>query len=343
MDEVREARNWTPMSLQTMSLHLPLHFKDARLITLGGLNDKHYNTTLESMIEQGALGIGEAGPLGIGKKGEELDINYVDFLYLPFLAREKTRVQLSRQEAMALKAVLFAVPLDRKALSELVKQLNIKSALDSLISLVEHYGEHQQLAIDKCIEAAQAAKELDVPLCLHNSPDTRPLVLEVAERLNQRLIAAHCNFGYKPQEACEVARAIKKSGGWVDILGGDYFGIRSYFPNHATTFALVAEGLVDLISTDYIGGYWDSILQVLRYFVEQNMLNLPDAISLATGNVCKAIPHIAPDRGLISEGKIADLAILSPDDIAKVTTVIIGGRVVVNEGRMVAPSEGEEC
>lgn len=125
----------------------------------------------------------------------------------------------------------------------------------------------------------------------------------------------------------------------MDILGGDYFGIHAYFPNHATTFALVAEGLVDLISTDYIGGYWDSILQVLQYFVEQKMLDIPRAISLATGNVCKAIPKVAPNRGLICEGNVADIAILNKKNISDVMTVIIGGKVVVENSMITEPQE----
>lgn len=184
MDEVEEARKMTPMSLQTMSLHLPLHFKDAQLVTLGGLKQKHYQTTLESMLAQGAIGIGEAGPMGIGKR-EELDINYVDFLYLPFMVREKTGIQLSLSEAESLKRVLFEKPLNQKALSELLERLNIKQVLESLVSFVKNYKEHQRLAIDKCIEAGQAAGKYKIPLCLHNAPDTRPLVLEVVKSLNE--------------------------------------------------------------------------------------------------------------------------------------------------------------
>jgi len=96
---------------------------------------------------------------------------------------------------------------------------------------------------------------------------------------------------------------------------------------------------VDMMSTDYMGGHWDPILRVLEYAVLQNVIDLPQAIALATRNVTRAIPNVAPNRGQIAEGKIADLVILSPDSISKVRTVLIGGKVVVDEGKIVPSPE----
>ena len=99
--------------------------------------------------------------------------------------------------------------------------------------------------------------------------------------------------------------------------------------------AMLEEGVLDMISTDYMGGYWDPILRILEYFVEQIIVDLPQAIALATGNVVKAIPNIAPGRGEVSEGKIADLVVLKKGSISQVKTVLTGGKVVVDDGRIV--------
>jgi trimethylamine--corrinoid protein Co-methyltransferase len=174
---------------------------------------------------------------------------------------------------------------------------------------------------------------------MHNCPSTKTQILDYVKDLRGLLIACHSNYIYRPEEAIKVARAVKKAGGWVDIHTGDFFRARQFFCNHASTLALLDEGLVDLISTDYIGGYWDSIPRVLEYAVAQNVIDLTHAIALATGNVTKAIPNVAPNRGEIVEGKVADLVILSKKKISKVRTVLVGGKIVADEGRIVLLEE----
>jgi imidazolonepropionase-like amidohydrolase len=58
-------------------------------------------------------------------------------------------------------------------------------------------------------------------------------------------------------------------------------------------------------------------------------------IRLVTSSPAGFIPGLAPNRGLVEKGKVADLIIVDRDDITKVRTVIIGGEVVVDEGRIV--------
>ena len=58
-------------------------------------------------------------------------------------------------------------------------------------------------------------------------------------------------------------------------------------------------------------------------------------IAMATKNVIEATPNVAPNRGEVSGGKIADLVVLERGSISKVRIVLIGGKVVVDEGRIV--------
>jgi alpha-D-ribose 1-methylphosphonate 5-triphosphate diphosphatase PhnM len=93
-------------------------------------------------------------------------------------------------------------------------------------------------------------------------------------------------------------------------------------------------GLADLISTDFIGGYHDSILLFIEKALEKEVVELPRAIAMTTSNVARAIPRLAPRRGSIMPGMAADMAVLNRDHISKVGAVIIGGRVVVENGEL---------
>jgi adenine deaminase len=44
---------------------------------------------------------------------------------------------------------------------------------------------------------------------------------------------------------------------------------------------------------------------------------------------------LAPERGLIARGKIADLVVTDPQNISKVEMVFIGGRAVIEDGARV--------
>jgi alpha-D-ribose 1-methylphosphonate 5-triphosphate diphosphatase PhnM len=329
MDEVNEVRALTPMLLQTFSLHSPLHFEFAKLVDLGGLKEKHCSITAEEMIRQGAVGMGEVGGIS--------DISYYSLCYIPSVIKKKTGVEVSQQESEFLCDCLFAQPMDKQAAEKFLAKRGISSAMEGLEELVERSKHLFEIATKSVWEAAKVVSKEGGVLLMHNSPDTMTQVLELAKELNGQLIAAHSNYLYKPHEAIEMARAVKKSGGWVDIHTGDFLrGRRILFPNHATALALLIEGLVDLVSTDWSCGYWDSILRMLEFAVSQNVIDLPQAITLATSNVLQAIPNVAPDRGEIAEGKIADVVIVSKKRISDVQTVIIGGEVCVDEGALVS-------
>ena len=335
--ELEEARSLTPMLLQTFSLQMPIHFKKAKVFSCGGLKEEHYKITIEDMVQKGALGIGEVGAFGISRpsEGDNPDIGYIDVEYVPFLVRNETGHPISTEEAAALRLILFADTYDDNKLTKLMLELNIIKAKEKLLQLKENIMENAWLNIKACDEAVSYAKKLKIPLDFHNTPQTWQQVIEFSQELGELFQATHSNFLYKPGKAIEVAREVKKVGGWVDICTGNYFTSGQFFKNHATTMALVSEGLADIISTDYSGGYWDSILRVLEYLIDQNVIGLPLAISMATKNVIDAIPNVAPNRGEIREGKVADLVVLDQRRISKVKTVLIGGKVVVDNGRII--------
>jgi imidazolonepropionase-like amidohydrolase len=101
---------------------------------------------------------------------------------------------------------------------------------------------------------------------------------------------------------------------------------------------MLREGLGDIITTDYMGGYWDPMLLLIKKAVEENVLSLPRAIAMATYNVARAIPALAQNAGTIDVGKTADLVVLSADDISRVRYVLIDGISVVVDGKIRVPS-----
>jgi adenine deaminase len=57
---------------------------------------------------------------------------------------------------------------------------------------------------------------------------------------------------------------------------------------------------------------------------------------MATANVADAIPGIAPRRGRVVPGALADLVMTDPAELHRVRTVMIGGKIVVRDGRRAA-------
>lgn len=96
--------------------------------------------------------------------------------------------------------------------------------------------------------------------------------------------------------------------------------------------ALIEARLVDLISTDFAGGDWDSITAALHRMICLKQLTPPAAVALATGNVARVFPELAGDRGLIDKGRRADVIIVESHNLSRVRHVIIAGRPVVLNG-----------
>ena len=137
------------------------------------------------------------------------------------------------------------------------------------------------------------------------------------------------------EEMVNLAREIKKTGAYVEVFSADFFGAKQIETDPTGTFTLFEEGLVDAIVTDYSGGYHDPILLLIKKAVEKGVVSLPHAVRLATSSPASIIPGLAPYKGFIEPGKVADIIIVDKDDITKVRYVIIAGRIVVEDGKIV--------
>jgi alpha-D-ribose 1-methylphosphonate 5-triphosphate diphosphatase PhnM len=111
-------------------------------------------------------------------------------------------------------------------------------------------------------------------------------------------------------------------------MTGDAGRARQFLPTDEITHAMMRAGCVDLISTDYVGGYWDSMLEVVERAAEAGAMPLEAGVRAITGGVAEALPRFAAERGRLAPGKVADLVVTEPGRLSDVAHVLVSGRSV---------------
>jgi len=341
-EEVEIIKKLHPMNIKMATSYTPLNVKAAMLVDGFGIKQIHKKISLEEIIQRGAVALGEIGGGGILGGGS------ASYLYLPKAIEEKIGKRITTEQSNNLKIAVLGKSIDpsftdrekiKIALkeAELEEQISIEEAIsivmDSVYSSVE-------VARNGIREAAKMSVKYNIPMIAHNAAASKEVIFEVAKKLGPKLIAGHSNhMSYTEQEMIDTAKELKKYGVIIDILSGDSFKAKQLMTSGQfdATLQMIEEGLVDLISTDFMGGNWDSILQVLEAAVIQKKISLPQAIALATSNVVKAIPGISPNGGIIEEGKVADVVILNNKQISKVKHVFINGIPVILDGIIKIP------
>ncbi len=309
-----------PLSVKVSTLHTPTHLTWATQgpLCFDGVKQRH-RWTVEKMLARGAVAIGEAGP--------GLDPHWTDYALIPRIVSDLGG-NSSPEHSSALRVA--AEGGERSVLLRLLHEVGVEpdrsARFEELFAAVHDWTALARRSLD---EAIQAAYGHGVPLIFHHTPATHDTQLEAAKLLGERLIAAHSNFQCSdPDEAKRRAREVKQRGGLVDIASGDAFGAREFHGSPSVTFALLAAGLVDLMSTDYTGGFWDSMLLVVDQAYRNGVISLEQGVRLITSAPADAIPGLAPDRGVVATGRVADLVVTFPNELAMVKDVLVSGRSV---------------
>lgn len=343
MQEVETINKLHPMKIKASTSHTPLNIKAAEIAQGFGLNDFHKQLDVKQMIDSGAISIGEIGC------GYTLGGGGVSYYSIPTAIEKITGKRITTQQAEKLKISVLGRYMDpsdtdkekvKIALEEagLAELLTIEEAIDTMMKVVYAPVE---IARDGVREAAELALKYDIPLSVHNSAPSKEVILEVAKRLGNRLVAGHSNHtSFTEKEKVEFAKELKKYGTIIDISTGDYYGARQLINEDMaeSTMKMIEEGIGDVISTDFMGGHWDSILRIIEEVVSRGHISLPKAVAMASSNVVKAVPNIAPNGGMIEVGKIADLVIIEKEKISKVNHVLINGIPVVENGKIKFPN-----
>lgn len=342
MDEVKETQKHHPVKIKAATTHTPLNFEAAGRLDASGLEDKHRNTTVEKMLQDGAVAIGEVGG------GHTLGGGGQDYIYIPRAIKKATGIDINSFQARALKLAVLGrfinesyydhdkvkqalrdANLDKSLTPEQAKDIVVKTVLPSVNVTLEGY-----------IEAAKQAKEFDVPMIAHNAPTSMKVVHEVAKMGLKRLIAAHSNYLYTLEESLENTYKLREYPGVIiDAAVHDPFGEKRLVSSPENMFAFFDKGLADIVSTDYAAGMYDSMLLAFEKAVELGKIKLAEAIALGSKKVADAIPGIAPNCGLLAKGYKADLVITKDPYISQVEKVMIDGKLAFNAesgGRVVA-------
>lgn len=317
---------WHPLTVRIATLHTPTHLRwvSEGPFPFGGVRRRHH-TTVDAMLQAGAPAIGEAGP--------GCDTHWADYTLLPqAIAARGGRA--GPEDGRELR--LAAERRDRGGVADVLQRTGVaRDAVEDLLAVHEATVAWQSLARDALHEAIAAARERAVPLVLHHTPGTFDEVREAATQATGVVIAGHSNFQiHDPAEAARRARAVRDAGALVDVMSSDAWSGRVFQPNPDVTHRLLSEGLVDLVSTDYAGGFWDPMLLMLERAHAAGAVSLGAAVRTVTGAVADALPRLAPNRGYVRAGAVADLIVTEPGQLSAVREVLISGRIAPRRRRL---------
>jgi imidazolonepropionase-like amidohydrolase len=319
--EIEAIKKLHPVNIRMAAMHTPAHIRAAELNLGHEVEERRKQFTVEEAARLGAVALGEVGSPGTAYGTEEKGRRLGKFI--------------SAQNALALdKAVLAG---DEAMIGRVLAEAGLeKVTIAEAKKLVEDTSVTPVAACCEAIrDSVNHVKKLGLPVLAHAEPGMKEALLDVAKEIGPNLIAVHVNHSFTPAEMVSFARELKSYGATVEIISTDSFGAKQVEPDPEGTFALLREGLADMMTTDFCGGYHDPILFFLQKAIDEKVITLPRAIQLATSSPARFIPLVAPNRGIIEPGRVADLCIVDRDDISKVRYVMIAGRIVVEEGRIV--------
>ncbi len=325
---IPQAKHTCPINLKTATTHYPKAYLAARRIDASGLKDQR-EEKIEKIIESFpkiVVAIGEAG------SGATLGGGVQDYKFIPEMVKKETGVLIDEYQARRLKEAILGKKIasdfyDPERVENVLKEIGLENyspewAFDKISQTVlPPFG----ISLEALEEGAHLAKKYTLPLIVHTAASSIDRV-EGISWLGNLLIAGHCNHpSLEMKESIVLIRRLREKGVTIDISTFDTLDSKEREKELDSFFAILESRLADVVSTDYGGGNHSPILKVLELAVSQKVVTLPEAISLVTKNPSHAIPRLAPGRGVIVRGAIADLVIVDRSKISRVKELIIGG------------------
>jgi imidazolonepropionase-like amidohydrolase len=341
VEDVESATASHPLRVKSATSYTPANVEAAMVVDGTGFGERHQGLTVEQQLEAGAIAIAEiGGGMTLAGGGQE-------YHFIPRAVKAATGKTLEPANARKLKEAVighFADPADYdaqalvRALEEtwLAGDLTLNQARDLILNCVMPSLGPALVGFE---EAVGEAKVHNVKAIFHNAPQSMRTLRQVAETGGDLVVAGHSNHpNFEAEEALENARVLREQGVLIDVATLDFWGAQrlSTDADREVFYEFYRRGLVDLLSTDYAGGYFDNPLVGVEQANRVGAASLPELIASGTSRVTEAFPELAPDRGLIAPGKIADLVITDPERISEVETILIVGEVVVDGGARVA-------
>jgi imidazolonepropionase-like amidohydrolase len=200
-------------------------------------------------------------------------------------------------------------------------------------------------AIEGIREGVRAAQRLGVPAMVHSAAATAAVLRELMEEqgaaseAGPKVVAAHVNHpSHTPDEAFDLAELGRRRGWASEASVFDLLHRRHTVTTREHWDRLLAEpALVDVLGTDYgHGGDHDELISAVQDLVARGHRSLGDAVAMVTSAVVRLIPGLAPERGELRKGLVADVVIADAGDFRKVRDVFVAGERVVRGGELAA-------
>lgn len=320
-----------PIKIQTTTLHTPKNVLAAKKCHLQyTLSKEQERCTVEKAVELGAVAIGQTGGA--------LAILNMCYEQIPNAIAKRTGRTLGPEESRRLLESILGMTVDQRVYNQakvktvlgemgLGGLLSPKQARDIIRAIVLPI---HAVSLDAIRESAAVGKRLGIPVLASNNSITKEVLRDVSKDLGELLIALHSNHpSFETDEAIEQAKYLKSNGAVIEISTGDHLGLRRMFTSGDLSRAMVKGGLVDLLSTDHTGGYFEPILRVIEWIVQERMVPLEKAIMLSTSNPVKTIPRLAPNCGEIAPGRVADVVLVNEKRLSEVIAVVRDGELVL--------------
>jgi predicted amidohydrolase len=327
------------MDIHVSTAHTDSNIQAAISVDGTGLSQRHVSASIDQLLAQGAKALGEVGG------GQTLGGGAQEYRFIPAAFKREFGVEIEPSIARRLKNAVLGRYLDERdgvPDADLDREIAAcglagRTTADHMRAIIIHsVMPSVSLALTGFEEVAIESARVGYPAIFHNAAPTAKRLIELAEKYPKaQIVAGHSNHPmFLSEEAVSVAETLRARGAIIDVSTLDCIATR--WRNDAANFdALIEVGCVDTISTDFAGGHWDGILEAIHRIIRKGQMPAPSAVALATGNVARAFPQLAGDRGLVDRGKRADLLIVDSANFSRVRYVVIEGRIVVRNGRPV--------
>ncbi|MDY2983927.1 amidohydrolase family protein [Synergistes jonesii] len=338
MDEVEETQKCHPIRIKTATTHAPINYHAGELCDGKGFQPKHKAMTVEKMLADGAVCIGEVGG------GHTLGGGGQDYLYIPRAVKEAKGKDIDYLQARAMKLSVLGRYIeesyyDRDRVAAALKEAKLDSFLtpeETRDIVYKTTLASVKVALDGYREAAGLAKRYNVPLMIHNAPTSKYIVHEIAKMGLSTLICCHSNYLFTTEECVENGRYLKQFPGVVlDAAVHDPWGAKHLVSGPENLYAFYENDLVDIISTDFAAGHSDSMLEAIQHAaLEKKLVDLAKAVRQGTSRVTEVLPLLAPNLGLLKKGYSADIVVTEYPQLKNVERVYIDGKLVAKDGKV---------
>lgn len=335
--------NVHPLKIYFTTAQVHSTFEAAKIVDAKGLRQEHYDISAKEMIGKGASAVGEIG------SGATLGGGVSEYKLIPEAIEKEIGLLLSFEQIQQIKKTIFNSDYSFNESDDELKLLMSEFKIISSIStnrikdiFYSFIIKPVKSALQSFEEAYLIAEENNLPIIFHNSDVSAQKIYEIAKnRKNKsiKMIAAHSNHSsLSEQNALFWATKLKEEGVFIDIatinsvLGNNYSSLKNIE-------SLLYNNLVDIITTDYMGGAWESALTLIQYLTSRKKIDLLKAVNMATGKVAQIFDNVFGDRGILEAGKCADIVLVDKRNVSQIETIIIDGEIVYNFGEFLIKKE----